>query len=52
MGHVTLVRELWEFLTQKKKYWLLPLALLLVLIGLLIVLTAGSALAPFIYTMF
>jgi hypothetical protein len=52
MGHVTLVRELWDFLSQKKKFWLLPLALLLVILGLLIVMSAGSALAPFIYTMF
>ncbi|MBZ5638627.1 MAG: DUF5989 family protein [Acidobacteriia bacterium] len=52
MSYLGVVREIWEFLTQRKKYWLLPLVLLLLLLGLLIVLTAGSALAPFIYTVF
>ena len=42
----------WEFLKVRKKYWLLPIILVLVLFGGLIVLTQGSAVAPFIYTIF
>jgi hypothetical protein len=52
MSYLAILREMWEFLGERKKYWLLPLVLLLLLLGLLIVLTAGSALAPFIYTVF
>ena len=44
--------EFWEFLKVRKKYWLLPILLVLVLFGGLIVLSQGSALAPFIYTIF
>ena len=44
--------EFWEFLKFRKKYWLLPILLVLVLFGGLIVLSQGSALAPFIYTIF
>jgi len=46
------VRELVRFLATRKRYWLLPMALTLVLLGLLLVLTEGSAVAPFIYTLF
>jgi len=42
----------WEFLKVRKKYWLLPIIIVLVLFGGLIVLTQGSAVAPFIYTIF
>jgi hypothetical protein len=52
MGHVTIVREFWEFLRYRKKYWLLPIVIVLLLLGLIIVLTGQSALAPFIYTIF
>ena len=52
MGHVTLVREFWEFLRHRKKYWLLPIVVVLLMLGLIIVLTGHSALAPFIYTIF
>ena len=52
MRYVGLVREMWEFLRVRKKFWLLPLVLLLLLLGLIISLTAGSAFAPFIYTLF
>lgn len=45
-------RELWRFLRQRKKLWLLPIILVLLLIGGLIVFVQGSALAPFIYTVF
>jgi hypothetical protein len=44
--------EFWEFLKIRKKYWLLPILLVLVLFGGLIVLSQGSAIAPFIYTIF
>jgi hypothetical protein len=44
--------EFWEFLKVRKKYWLLPILLVLVLFGGLIALSQGSAVAPFIYTIF
>lgn len=46
------LRDLWGFLKVRKKYWLLPLIIFLLLFGVLIVLTSGSAIAPFIYTIF
>ena len=46
------LRELWGFLRQRKKFWLLPVIVALVGFGALIVLTSGSAIAPFIYTLF
>lgn len=45
-------RELWRFLRQRKKLWLLPIILVLLLLGGLIVFVQGSAIAPFIYTVF
>ena len=47
-----LLAELWQFMRERKKFWLLPIILILTLIGGLIVLTQGSAVAPFIYTLF
>ena len=47
-----LVRELWMFMRVRKKLWLLPILLMLAVFGGLIVLTQGSAVAPFIYTLF
>ena len=44
--------ELWAFMKERKKFWLLPIVLVLLLFGGLIVLTQGSAVAPFIYTLF
>ena len=44
--------ELWEFMRVRKKYWLLPIMIMTVIFGGLIVLTKGSAVAPFIYTLF
>ena len=44
--------ELWAFMKERKKFWLLPSIVMLVLLGSLIVLTQGSAVAPFIYTLF
>jgi hypothetical protein len=46
------LKEFWEFLIIRKKYWLLPILFVLVLFGGLIVLSQGSAVAPFIYTIF
>jgi hypothetical protein len=46
------VIELWAFMKERKKFWLLPIITVLVLLGGLIVLTQGSAVAPFIYTLF
>lgn len=46
------LKELWMFLKTRKKYWLWPLIIILLLLGVLIVLSGGSALAPFIYTLF
>jgi hypothetical protein len=45
-------RELWDFISQNKKFWMIPILLLLGVFGLLIVLTQGTAVAPFIYTIF
>jgi len=47
-----LVAELWAFMKERKKFWLLPIILVLALLGSLIVLTQGSAVAPFFYTLF
>jgi len=46
------VRELWTFLKVRKKFWLVPILFVMVMLGGLIVLTQGSAVAPFIYTLF
>jgi len=46
------VMELWAFMKERKKFWLLPIVTVLLLLGSLIVLTQGSAVAPFIYTLF
>jgi len=46
------LKDLWAFLKVRKKFWLLPLIIVLLIFGVLIVLTSGSAIAPFIYTLF
>jgi len=46
------VLELWAFMKERKKFWLLPIVIVLLLFGGLIVLTQGSAVVPFIYTLF
>jgi hypothetical protein len=46
------LKDMWDFLRVRKKYWLLPIILTLLLFGVLIVLTSGTAVAPFIYTLF
>ncbi|HEX9253303.1 MAG TPA: DUF5989 family protein [Ignavibacteriaceae bacterium] len=52
MSKLSILSELWEFLKVRKKWWLLPIVLFLVLLGGLIIITQGSALAPFIYAIF
>ncbi|MDC6476005.1 DUF5989 family protein [Candidatus Pelagibacter sp.] len=49
---MSFLKEFWEFLSVRKKFWLLPILIVLVIFGGLIVLTQGSAIAPFIYTIF
>jgi hypothetical protein len=49
---MNLVRELWLFLRVRKKWWLLPIIVVMTAVGALIVFAQGSALAPFIYTIF
>jgi len=46
------LRDLWGFLKERKKFWLLPIIIILLIFAVLIVLTSGSAIAPFIYTIF
>ncbi len=52
MSKLSNVSELWDFLKMRKKWWLLPIVIFLALLGGLIILTQGSALAPFIYSIF
>lgn len=52
MAPRSLFGELWEFLRYRKKYWLMPIVFLMILIGFLLVLAEKSAIAPFIYTLF
>ena len=49
---MSLVHELWRFMRERKKFWLLPIFLVLGIFGGLLVLAQGSAVAPFIYTLF
>jgi hypothetical protein len=48
----SLVVELWHFMRVRKKFWLLPIILVMLLMGMLVIFAQGSALAPFIYTIF
>ena len=52
VAKVKIIAEYLQFLRENKKWWLMPIVVVLVLFGLLIVITKGSALAPFIYTLF
>ncbi len=47
-----ILKDLWGFMRVRKKYWLLPIILIMLMLGGLIVFSSGSALAPFIYTLF
>ena len=52
MGKLSILMEFWDFLKVRKKWWLAPIVLIMLLLGALIILTEGSAVAPFIYTIF
>ena len=52
MSKLSILAEFWDFMKHSKKWWLTPIIIFLVLFGMLIVLTEGSALAPFIYALF
>lgn len=52
MSNISLIAEFWDFLKHRKKWWLAPILILLVLLSFLIIFTEGSALAPFIYAIF
>ncbi len=49
---VDLMQDLWSFMRERKKFWLAPIILVMLLLGALLVLAQGSAIAPFIYTLF
>jgi len=49
---MSLLAELWEFMLERKKFWLLPIVIMTLMFGGLVVLSKGSAVAPFIYTIF
>ena len=49
---MSFIKELWNFMRARKKFWLLPIMLMMALFGALIVLSQGTAVAPFIYTLF
>ena len=52
MSKIAVLKEFWDFLKVRKKWWLLPIVLFLLVLGALIILVEGSAVAPFIYTLF
>ena len=49
---MSFIAELWDFLRARKKFWLMPIVIMMLLFGGLVILTKGSAVAPFIYTLF
>lgn len=49
---MSLLKELWAFVRARKKYWMLPIIVVMVILAMLIVMAQGSAIAPFIYTLF
>lgn len=49
---MSILKELWAFMKARKKFWLAPIIMIMLLLGVLIVLSQGSAVAPFIYTLF
>ena len=49
---MSFLKELWAFMRTRKKYWLIPILVMMVILGTLIVMAQGSAVAPFIYTLF
>jgi len=49
---MSFLREVWDFMKTRKKFWLLPIILVMLLVGALLIFAQGSAIAPFIYTLF
>jgi hypothetical protein len=49
---MSFLKELWAFMRARKKYWLIPILVMMAMLGALIVMAQGSAVAPFIYTLF
>ena len=52
MSKVQVISQLWEFMRENKKFWLAPIVIMLIMFGVVLVLAKGSAIAPFIYTLF
>jgi hypothetical protein len=52
VSHTALLKELWMFMKVRKKWWLLPVIIVMLLVGALLIFAQGSALAPFIYSLF
>ena len=52
MNKISIIKEIWLFIKVRKKWWLIPIIAFLLILGALIILAEGSALAPFIYTLF
>jgi hypothetical protein len=52
MARMEILKELWEFMKVRKRYWLTPIVIILLLFGILLVFTETSAVAPFVYTLF
>jgi hypothetical protein len=52
MTKLSIISELWDYLKMRKKWWLAPIVFFLLLIGVMLILAEGSAVAPFIYTLF
>ncbi|MCB9772621.1 MAG: hypothetical protein H6754_08750 [Candidatus Omnitrophica bacterium] len=52
MSKISIIKEFWEFIRERKRYWLLPIVIILFLLSLLIIFGQSSALSPFIYTLF
>ena len=52
MGKLSILKELWRFMMTRKRYWIAPVIIVLLVLGFLIIFTESSAVAPFIYTLF
>ena len=52
MNRFSIIKEFWEFMRERKRWWLAPIVLFLLVLGLVLVFAKGSALAPFIYSLF
>lgn len=52
MGKMSLIKEIWLYLRQNKKYWMIPIIFILILMSVLLIFAQSSALAPFIYSIF